>query len=143
LFQERLAESLERIARDNRWQSLIVFYEFWGQRSLAGIHQSDDPKFLTLFDAVADKKGFIAPTDFRHIFEGKVETARYLGTENWTRGYIQRVREGKVEGITFEGVVAKAGARHWLVRAKAKTQKWIDAVLALYGTEKGTEVINS
>ena len=143
LFSERLSEPLAKIAMDNQWQSLIVFYEFWGQRSLAGIHQADDPKFLTLFDAVADKKGFIDPVDFRRFFEGKVETARYLGTENWTRGYVQRVREGKVDGITFEGVVAKGGTRHRLVRAKAKTQKWIDAVLALYGTKEGTAVINS
>lgn len=143
LFENILAEPLERIARDSRWEGLTVFYEFWGIKSLAGLHYEDDPKFLTLFDAAADKKGFLNPTDFRKTFEDRVPTARCLGVVNWTRGYIELVRQGQVDGITFEGVVAKAGTKHDIVRAKAKTEAWIKRVLEIHGEVAGKRLIES
>jgi hypothetical protein len=143
LFSSTIAEALERVARDHRWQHLVVFYEFWGPQSLAGRHFEEDPKYLTLFDAAADKKGFLGPDAFRKSFEDQVETARYLGTVNWTRGYVQKVRDGEVEGITLEGVVAKAGTKHDIIRSKAKTQVWIDRVMALYGPVEGKKIVES
>lgn len=143
MFERSFAESLARVAVKNKWQHLIVFYEFWGDQSIAGLHFQDDEKHLTLFDAAADKKGIIGPKDFRKIFESEVETAAFLGIHNFTRGFAKRVRDGEVEGITFEGVVAKAGSGHTLVRAKAKTQRWIDRVISIHGNEKGTRLIES
>jgi hypothetical protein len=142
LFMDTLAEPLEKIARDNRWQHLIVFYEFWGELSFAGQHEMGDPKFLSLFDVAADKKGIMSPQDFLRTFDGKVRTAAYLGTYNWTQGFIQEVWEGKIPGITFEGVVGKAGGRHDLVRAKAKTQAWVEKVRRVH-REKADSIINS
>jgi len=143
LFEETLALALERVARNMRWKFLVVFYELWGAKSFAGLHEPGDPKFLTLFDAAPDKSGFLSPADFRRAFEGEVSTARYLGHVNWTRGYVESVRKGEIEGITFEGAVAKAGAGHDVVRAKAKTQKWIDRVLEVHGIENGQRIIES
>ena len=133
LFMERLAEPLERIARAERWQHLIVYYEFWGKLSLAGNHEAGDPKFLSLFDAEPDDRGILPPIDFRKCFEGAVLTAAYLGVAHWTRGYCERVRLGEVEGVTFEGVVGKALEGRQIVRAKAKTQAWKDRVRAVHG----------
>jgi hypothetical protein len=143
LFMETLAEPLAKIARDARWQSVVVFYEFWGQKSIAGLHFEGDPKFLTLFDAAPHKRGILGPNDFRKTFEDVVPTARYLDTVNWTRGYVDRVRRGDVEGITFEGVVAKSGERHQIVRAKAKTQRWIDRVIEVHGEMAGNRLVDS
>lgn len=143
LFEDTLAEPLTKIAKDNKLGSVVVFYEFWGALSVAGQHVEGDPKFLTVFDASVDKKGFLNPTAFRRLFEDNVPTARFLGTVNWTRGYVERVRQGDVEGITFEGVVAKAGTKHDIVRAKAKTQRWIDRVIEIHGTTAGTKLIES
>ncbi len=142
LFMATLAEPLAKIAKDNRWQSLVVFYEFWGKKSIAGLHYDGDEKFLTLFDAAADKRGILIPQDFRKYFEGKVSTPSCLGNENWTRGYVERVYRGEIEGITFEGVVAKVGTRHDIVRAKAKTKAWIDKVHEVYGAS-AERIINS
>lgn len=143
LFMERLAEPLAKIARDARWQSCIVYYEYWGQKSLAGFHEQDDPKFLTLFDAAADGDDILPPGDFRKLFDDDVPTARFLGRTNWTRGYIDLVRQGQVEGVTSEGVVAKLATRGETVRAKAKTQTWIDRILALHGPERGQLLVES
>jgi hypothetical protein len=142
LFNELLAKTLDSLARGLGWEHLIVFYEFWGVKSLGGIHVADDPKFLTVFDAAVNKKGILGPSDFRRAFEGMVPTPKFLGTYNFTRGFADEVRRGGVEGITFEGVVAKAGSGHDIVRAKAKTQKWIDAIRAMHGA-KAESIINS
>lgn len=144
LFEERLGPLLDRIARDERWQTLVVFYEFWGRESLGGLHVQGDPKFLTLFDAAPEGK-MLGPVDFRRTFEDKVETAPYLGTMNWTRGQVEQIRRGELPGLTSEGAVGKAYERRGseIVRAKAKTQAWIDKILQVHGAECGARLIDS
>lgn len=143
LFEEQLAEPLTKIAKDNKLGSVVVFYEFWGAKSVAGQHVEGDPKCLTLFDVAVNKQGFLNAPTFRRLFEDKVPTARFLGLVNWTRGYVERIRKGEVEGITFEGAVAKAGTKHDIIRAKAKTQAWIDRVIEIHGLTAGTKLVNS
>lgn len=143
LFRRVLAEPLERIVHEQRWQHLIVFTEFGGEKSFAGLHEPGDPKNLTLFDAAAEKKGLIGPVDFRKLFEDKVATPKYLGHAKWTRGFVERVRNGLLEGVTFEGVVGKGGSRHELIMAKAKTQAWVDKVFSRYTTEEADKIVNS
>lgn len=133
LFSLIMDEPLTRIARDNHWDSMVAFYEFWGKKSLAGNHVEDDPKFLSLFDVVVNKQGFLEPHQFWRTFWHEVPTATYLGQYNWTRGFVERVRGGDLPGVTFEGVVGKASIRHDIVRSKAKTQAWIDAVRRTHG----------
>lgn len=62
---------------------------------------------------------------------------------NWTRGYIDLVRQGQIEGVTSEGVVAKLATRGEIIRAKAKTQVWIDRVLAAHGETEGRKLVES
>lgn len=143
LFEETLSEALTKIARDARWQNCTVFYEFWGAQSLAGFHIEGDPKFVTLFDVAGDDGTILDPGDFRKMFEGRVPTAPCLGRTNWTRGYVDLVRQGQVEGVTSEGVVAKLGTRREIVRAKAKTQAWVDRVMARHGATDGTKLVES
>lgn len=76
------------------------------------------------------------PRHFRKAFEDVVPTAEFLGRLNWTRGFVDRVWNGEVEGITFEGVVGKSGnTTHKLVRAKAKTKAWVDRVKKIHGNK--------
>lgn len=143
LFERTFAEPLAKLARDSRWQTLIVFYEFWGEKSIAGLHYESDPKKLTLFDAVPDKKGFMAPGDFRVSFEDVVQCATFLGIHNFTRGFVDRVRTSEFHGFTFEGVVAKAGSKHKIVRGKAKSQCWVDRVQEVHGLEVAKKILES
>jgi hypothetical protein len=39
--------------------------------------------------------------------------------------------------------VAKAGEKHKLMMAKAKQQRWVDAVLARYGEAEGKKLVES
>ncbi|MGB1276602.1 MAG: hypothetical protein ACPG77_12705 [Nannocystaceae bacterium] len=141
LFREQLATPIERVARNEGWESLIAFAEFWNEGALGGQLHPDNPLRLTLFDVAPFKQGFLGPERFLERF-GECETPRYLGVHTWDEALVKRVREGNFEGVTFEGIVGKAGDRHRVIRVKAKTQAWIDAIVRRYG-DKSHELINS
>ena len=136
------AEAMTKVARDNRWESVIAFAEFHGSNSLGGIHDPTDEHKLTLFDVAPYKKGILGPKEFLDLF-GTMAIPRYFGKLNWTRDFVAKVRAGEVEGVTLEGVVGKTGSGHDLYMAKAKTQIWIDKILARYGQDEGQKIISS
>ena len=152
IFMQTLAEPVAKIAFDRRWERVVVFAEHWGPRSFAGCHHdeqnqpldSDDQMHVDLIDVAPYKQGLLGPAEYLKIFDG-LPMAKFLGRSNWTRGFVDRVRDGEVEGITFEGVVGKTGhgKTHDLVMAKAKTQVWIDKVRARYAPDEAERLINS
>ncbi len=136
------AEEMAKIAKDNRWESVIAYAEFHGPNSLGGLHDPKDEHELTLFDVAPYKKGLLGPKEFLKLF-GHLAIPTYLGKINWTRDFVAKVRAGEVAGITEEGVVGKTGSGHDLYMAKAKTQVWVDKILARYGAEEGGKIISS
>lgn len=145
LFFETMADELEKVAIDQRWERVLIFAEFWGANSLSGVRVPGEPMNLTLFDVNPYKKGIMGPREFLKLFgeNPKIPTAAFLGVHNWTRGFVERVWNGDVPGITFEGVVGKAGSGHELVMAKAKTKSWIEAIQARYSKEDAERIVNS
>lgn len=101
-----IEDDLARICRAQRWDKVTAFFEFHGENSYGGWH-ADEPHRVTLIDVNVDRKGFLEPKDFVRLFEGKVDTARLLHTGNWTTEMAHAVSRGELEGMTFEGVVAK------------------------------------
>lgn len=136
------AEEMGKIARDNRWESVIAYAEFHGANSLGGLHDPNDEHKLTLFDVAPYKKGLLGPKEFLKLF-GHLAIPTYLGKVNWTRDFVAKVRAGEVAGVTCEGVVGKTGSGHDLYMAKAKTQTWIDKILVRYGQEEGNKILSS
>lgn len=142
LFTATLAEPIERVAVDQGWPALVAFAEFWGPGSLAGQHVPGAEQRLSLFDVAPYRHGFVGPERFLDLF-GDCDTPRYLGQHRWDEEFVARVRAGRLDGVTFEGVVGKAGDRHRLVMVKAKTQAWVDAVVKRYGAEQGGALVDS
>lgn len=142
LFEKIYSEPLTKIARDSRWEGVTVFLELWQPDSLGGVWVPGQPFTLTLFDVAPYKACQMGPKEFLKTFKD-VPTAGFLGQVNWTRGFVEQVRSGQVEGMTLEGVVAKAGEKHKLVMAKAKTQRWVDAIMARHGEVEGGKLVNS
>ena len=122
-----------------------MFAEFWGPNSFAGQHVADDPKRLILFDICPDKKGIAGPGTFLKLC-GHLPIPAYFGEVNWTRAFVESVRNGTWEhskDLMFEGVVGKGGEGHKLVMAKVKTQAWINAVYKRYGLDEGKRIVES
>lgn len=141
LFKETLAEPLEKIIVDQRWQEVVVFGEYYGSQSFAGLHEKDDPKQITIFDVNPFKKGLLSPQEFLKLFEQY--GPRFLGLMNWTAGFVEQVRNGEIEGISFEGVVGKVIHNNKFIMYKAKTQAWIDKVLSRFDKETADIIIRS
>ena len=137
------AEKLERIFVDNRWESVVAFFELWQDHSLGGTFNTNEIFHLTLLDVSPYKMGLMKPKQFVEMFEDVVDTPKLLSVENWNRHLIEAIRMNELPGITFEGAVGKSWVHNSVVMSKAKTQQWRDAIMDKYGAVKGTELVNS
>lgn len=153
MFQRTLAEDLAKIFVSQRWEQCIVFAEHWGPSSFAGCHHEpitndpldpDDAMRVDLIDVAPYKQGILGPAEFVRLFS-HLPSASFLGRFNWTRGFVERVFNGEIAGVTFEGVVGKTGhgKTHDLVMAKAKTKAWLDKVKARYAPEEAERIARS
>ena len=127
LIQDKYGDDLARIFRKERWQKAVAFFEYHGPKSFAGWHEDDDEHTVTLFDVAADKKGILEPKPFLKIFNS-VDTARLLYHGNPNSLFVDQVREGALEGMTFEGVVCKSTlvSPGLPLMFKVKNRAWID-----------------
>lgn len=142
IFRRDWEEALSRIASDNGWDRGVCFFELYGPSSFAGRHDEKEAKRLILIDVAPHKKGILGPRDFLDIFGG-LDIPSVVDVRNWTRDYVERVWRGEIDGVTFEGVVAKGGEGHRLVMAKAKTEAWVLKVKELFSPEEAERIINS
>ncbi len=142
LFREHHADGIERVARAERWDAVVAFAELWGPGSLGGRHVPGEPKRLSLFDVAPYRRGFLGPARFLELFGGH-DIPAHLGEAPWDDELVARVRDGAVPGVTFEGVVGKAGEGHALVMAKAKTAAWVRRILERYGEAEGRLLVES
>jgi len=98
-------KDLHDIFVKSRYEKVICFFEFWGKNSFAGRHIKEDHD-VTLFDVSVHKKGILLPKDFLKMFD-KIDIAKMLYYGNANSEFIESVRNRKLEGMSFEGVVCK------------------------------------
>jgi hypothetical protein len=140
IFNNTMARSLEKIFDAQRWEKVVVFAEFWGDKSFAGVHEPNDPKFLTIIDVSLHQKGMLDPKEFVKLFGDF--GPKYFGQIAWNKPFIDEVRSGKFD-VSFEGAVGKAVRNKQIVMFKTKTQAWIDKVKLRYDETKAKEIIES
>ena len=143
LFHDTLAAPVADVLKSLHLEKAVVFAEFWGPNSLAGCHDPEDTKRLTMFDVAPHKRGMMPPKEFIKRFD-HLDTPAFLGKHNWSRGFVDKVWNGELEGVTFEGVVGKAktGQHDW-VAAKAKTKVWIEAIKSKFTSDEADKLIKS
>lgn len=132
LFMNTLSEGVEKVLRDRYRErdNAIVFAEFFGEKSFAGVHTPGDPKQVVLFDVNPHKMGIIGPKEFVKNF-GHLKSARVVYEGNFNNQLVEDVRQGRIEGLN-EGVVCKGGSGHDLWMRKIKTLAYMERLKRLY-----------
>jgi len=132
-FQQTLSEGILEVLWDNKQYrgvtKAIVYCEFVGSNSFAGLHDFTEPHELVLFDVNVHKKGFVLPKDFVDHF-GHLRTAEVVYQGNFNDQFIQDVIQGKYpvgEGVVAKGVKPGKGV-HGLWMAKVKTRAWFERI---------------
>jgi hypothetical protein len=104
-------------------QNLTLYFEFYGENSFAGNHEEEDHK-ITLIDINIYKHGFVDPKVLLHpVWGDRSAACVYHGNAN--ASLIESVRKNALEGMTFEGIVCKAGSEHKRIMFKIKSYAWV------------------
>lgn len=134
LFKEKYNDSLNTIFRKERWQKVVCFFEYHSPNSFAGFH-ADEQHFVTLIDVHVYKKGYLPPNEFYKIFkEVDIPKLLYRGTVNQT--LIDEVKNGTLEGMTFEGIVCKAMVKRKYHLFKIKNKAWLEKLKQKCGDDE-------
>lgn len=134
LVLDAYADALGRIFVKQRMQHVVCFFELVGEGSFAGLHKNNEPHEVVLFDVAVDKRGIMDPRDFLKLFEDKVRTAALLYRGNPNSTFVEAVRSGQLEGMTFEGVVCKGKfvSPGRPLMFKVKNRAWIEKLREVY-----------
>jgi hypothetical protein len=143
LFMEGFAKPLTDVFKKlyPNEREIVVFGEFLGQKSYAGIHEKSDPKEFIMFDVMLCGKQhnkFVNPKDFVKTFAPIVRTAELVYDGNLNEELIADVRAGKynvTEGVICKGTEKTGAARGGIWMAKIKTQKYLDSLKERFGQD--------
>lgn len=124
LIRSKYEKDLHDIFIKERYDKVVCFFEFYGKNSFAGRH-FDEPHTVTLFD-VSPLKGLLEPRPFLRTY-GNLDIPKLLYVGKPNHNFVEAVREGRLEGMTFEGVVCKGTyvAPGLPLLYKLKNKAWI------------------
>jgi hypothetical protein len=127
LIKEKYEQDLSQIFKSQGWESVLCFFELWGKGSFAGTHVFSEKMEITLLDVAPYKKGIIRPDMFEYLFK-KLDIPKILWKGYASDELYDRVKQSKLEGMTFEGIVAKGYSTfsRQTIMFKIKSQAWLD-----------------
>jgi hypothetical protein len=111
-------------------KEIIVFGEYVGDNSFAGIHV-DEPKKIILFDVMVCnvQRKFLRPQDFIKIIGNRFEIPKIIYRGNLNEEFIKDVRNNKFnlnEGVIFKGTEPTGNAVGGIWQCKIKTNDYIE-----------------
>lgn len=127
LIQEKYGSSVDKRFKDQKIESAICFFEFYGENSSFGSHKEERHE-VTLIDVSVFKKGFLPPKEFLKLFED-IDCAKVLYEGKADAEFISSVRDGLLDGMGPEGVVCKGPLDRKTglpLMFKVKRQDWYD-----------------
>ncbi len=144
LFLDKYGDGLVDVFKKEKYfhgvDNVIVFAEWFGAQSLAGMHKPwDHKRDIVLFDVNPHKKGFLGPKEFLDMF-GHLPVAEVAWQGNFGPWLIEAVRKEEIDieskyevkAEVPEGVVCKGGRGHEFWMAKIKTERYKEALKLLY-----------
>lgn len=141
LLSRGMADPLGKQLHFAGFERAMCFFELWGEKSFAGMHDPKDPTLkLTLFDIAPFNQGILMPDRYLKIAQSpSIDSAKVLYTGVVTPDFIEQVRAGTLPGMTFEGVVCKAindKKTKMPVMFKQKSRAWLDKLGTYCGDNK-------
>ena len=138
LVRNKYEKDLEEVFYKKKMAKVICFFEFWGPKSFAGLHDESDAHTVTLIDINPYKKGILEPRMFiKHFGHLDIPEVVYQGRANQEFAIAIRKGGSSTFKITFEGVVCKAKHKNQILMFKIKNRAWVDRVKEFYaGNEK-------
>lgn len=128
LVRDKYESDLSKIFNEEKWDTVTCFFEFYGPSSFAGHHDLSEKHDVTLFDVDIYRQGLLSPAEFLTFFEHlDIPKLLYYGKANSM--FVESVRNGTLEGMTFEGVVCKAkGSKRFSmpIMFKIKNRAWLE-----------------
>ncbi len=124
---EKYERDLTKIFKEQGWERVICFFEFYGDNSFAGQHENELHDVI-LLDVNPYKKGIMLPQDFIHTFSW-VHTPKLLYYGKANVDFESEVRKGLLHGMTFEGVVCKGPLdkkKKMVTMFKIKSHAWLN-----------------
>jgi hypothetical protein len=135
IFSRKYADGISGVMLEEKRfrnvRSVIVFAEFFGQRSFAGQHEPGDEMDLVLFDVSPHKMGLLSPCEFLGLF-GHLHVPLVVYEGNMNGSLIEGVRQNRLSTTLNEGVVCKGGSGHDLWMCKIKTLSYLERLKARY-----------
>jgi hypothetical protein len=127
LFKQKLESDLQKIFKDQRYENVVTFFEFFGPNTFAGHHVEEQHDVL-MFDIDIYKKGILPPVEYYKLF-GHLKVARLLYVGNANHPFVDSIKNGTLQGMSGEGVVCKAKNLKAnfpsTIMFKIKTDSWI------------------
>lgn len=132
IFLNKYGDAIAKVIKDEKEfrgiNECIVFCEFFGENSFAGLHVEGEPKDVVLLDVSPLRKGILTPRQFLKLF-GHLHTVLPVYEGNFNQIFIQDVKNGKYpvkEGVVAKGLKPGSKSPHGLWMAKVKTNWWME-----------------
>jgi len=145
LLNDKYANDLGIVFKEQKWRDVICFFEMWGPSSFAGTHNFEEDLTVTLIDANPYKRGILEPQEFLQFF-GHLDHPKVLYEGRVNVELFDRVKQSTLSGMTLEGVVCKGPSQNnaqMPIMFKIKSQAWLDK-LRIYckGNEKLFDILS-
>jgi len=125
LINDLYGNELAKRLKSSKTEKAVCFFEFFGKNSFAGFHEEKDEFNVILLDVSLFRHGFFAPRPFLRFAEGlTIPNMVYHGKAN--QPFVNSIREGICDGVTYEGVVCKYSAKNRIYMFKIKSHAWLD-----------------
>jgi RNA ligase len=128
LIKDKYESDLAMVFKEHGWRDAICFFELWGPSSFAGGHNFEEDLTVTLFDVNPYKEGILEPNEFIKYF-GHLDTPKVLYEGHVDTLFFDKVKQGTLPGMTFEGVVCKGASdskARMPIMFKIKSRMWLD-----------------
>jgi hypothetical protein len=109
-------------------RKIILFAEYFGSNSFAGMHKYEDEKQLVYFDVMVD--GVMIPSEQFIKDFSQFNIAKVIYKGKYSGQLVEDIRNGKYN--VNEGAVIKGVANGKVYMAKVKTNVYMDKLKAVY-----------